>query len=52
MDSSDLSTLIGRLEREADAHPQLYRGKVAVAAALGYLVPRAGRAGVSLCCFY
>jgi hypothetical protein len=39
MDSSDLSTLIGRLEREADAHPQLYRGKVAVAAALGYLAP-------------
>ena len=39
MDSSDLSTLIGRLEREADAHPQLYRGKVAIAAALGYLAP-------------
>jgi hypothetical protein len=39
MDSSDLSTLIGRLEREADAHPQLYLGKVAVAAALGYLAP-------------
>jgi hypothetical protein len=39
MDSSDFSTLIGRLEREADAHPQLYLGKVAVAAALGYLIP-------------
>lgn len=39
MDSSDLSTLIGRLEREADAHPQLYLGKVAIAAALGYLAP-------------
>jgi hypothetical protein len=39
MDSSDLSTLIGRLEREADTHPQWYRGKVAVAAALGYLAP-------------
>lgn len=39
MDSSDFSTLIGRLEREADAHPQLYLGKVAVAAALGYLAP-------------
>ena len=39
MDSSDLSTLIGRLEREADTHPHLYRGKVAVAAALGYLAP-------------
>ncbi len=39
MDSSDFSTLIGRLEREADAHPQIYLGKVAVAAALGYLVP-------------
>ena len=39
MDSSDFSTLIGRLEREADTHPQLYHGKVAVAAALGYLIP-------------
>jgi hypothetical protein len=39
MDSSDFSTLIGRLEREADTHPQLYLGKVAVAAALGYLLP-------------
>ena len=39
MDSSELSTLIGRLEREADAHPQLYLGKVAIAAALGYLAP-------------
>ena len=39
MDSSDFSTLIGRLEREADAHPQIYLGKVAVAAALGYLLP-------------
>lgn len=39
MDSSDFSTLIGRLEREADSHPQLYLGKVAIAAALGYLVP-------------
>ena len=39
MDSSELSTLIGRLEREADAHPRLYLGKVAVAAALGYRVP-------------
>lgn len=39
MDSSDFSTLIGRLEREADTHPQVYRGKVAIAAALGYLIP-------------
>jgi hypothetical protein len=39
MNSSDFSALIGRLEREADVHPQLYVGKVAVAAALGYLVP-------------
>ncbi len=39
MDSSDFSTLIGRLEREADTHPQIYLGKVAVAAALGYLIP-------------
>jgi hypothetical protein len=39
MDSSDFSTLIGRLEREADTHPQLYLGKVAIAAALGFLIP-------------
>jgi hypothetical protein len=51
MDSSELSTLIGRLEREADAHPQLYRGKVAVAAALGYLAP-ALVALELLFCFY
>jgi hypothetical protein len=51
MDSSDLSTLIGRLEREADAHPQLYRGKVAVAAALGYLAPALVALEI-LWCFY
>ena len=51
MDSSDLSTLIGRLEREADAHPQLYRGKVAVAAALGYLAPGLVALEI-LYCFY
>jgi hypothetical protein len=39
MVSSDFSTLIGRLEREADTHPQIYRGKVAIAAAIGYLIP-------------
>jgi hypothetical protein len=39
LDSSDFSTLIGRLEREADRRPQLYVTKVAAAAALGYLVP-------------
>jgi hypothetical protein len=51
MDSSDLSTLIGRLEREADTHPQLYRGKVAVAAALGYLAPALVALEI-LFCFY
>jgi hypothetical protein len=51
MDSSELSTLIGRLEREADAHPQLYRGKVAVAAALGYLAPALVALEI-LFCFY
>ncbi|HEY7638178.1 MAG TPA: M48 family metallopeptidase [Steroidobacteraceae bacterium] len=51
MDSSDLSTLIGRLEREADTHPQLYLGKVAIAAALGYLAP-ALVALELLACFY
>ena len=52
MDSSDFSTLIGRLEREADTHPQLYGGKVAVAAALGYLVPALIVLGILLCCFW
>ena len=51
MDSSDFSTLIGRLEREADAHPQLYLGKVAVAAALGFLVPGLVVLGILACCF-
>jgi len=51
MDSSDFSTLIGRLEREADTHPQLYLGKVAVAAALGFLAPGLVALEI-LFCFY
>lgn len=51
MDSSDLSTLIGRLEREADTHPQLYLGKVAVAAALGYLAPALVVLTILVCCY-
>jgi hypothetical protein len=51
MDSSDFSTLIGRLEREADAHPQLYVGKVAVAAALGYLIAALIATVILACCF-
>ena len=51
MDSSDFSTLIGRLEREADAHPQLYLGKVAIAAALGYLFPALIALVILTCCF-
>jgi hypothetical protein len=51
MDSSDLSTLIGRLEREADTHPQLYLGKVAVAAALGYLAPALVALEILLCLY-
>ena len=37
MDSTDFSVLVGRLERESDRAPQLYLGKVAVVAALGYV---------------
>ena len=48
---SQYSALVGRLEREADAHPQLYLGKVAVAAALGYLVPGLIALGILTCCF-
>lgn len=51
MDSSDFSTLIGRLEREADTHPLLYLGKVAVAAALGFLVPALVVLEILACCF-
>src|SRR5918994_3603504 len=51
MDSSQYSALVGRLEREADAHPQLYLGKVAVAAALGYLVPGLIALVILACCF-
>ena len=51
MDSSQYSALVGRLEREADTHPQLYLGKVAVAAALGYLVPGLLALGILACCF-
>jgi hypothetical protein len=51
MDSSDFSTLIGRLEREADAHPRLYLGKVAIAAALGYLIPALIVLAILTCCF-
>ena len=52
MDSSDFSTLIGRLEREADRHPRLYLGKVAVAAALGFLVPALFALLILACCFW
>jgi hypothetical protein len=51
MDSSQYSALVGRLEREADAHPQLYLGKVVVAAALGYLIPGLIALGILACCF-
>ena len=51
MDSSDFSTLIGRLEREADTRPQLYLGKVAVAAALGYLAPALVVLAILFCCY-
>jgi hypothetical protein len=51
MDSSDFSALIGRLEREADTHPQLYLGKVAVAAALGYLAPALVALEILFCVF-
>jgi hypothetical protein len=51
MDSSQFSALVGRLEREADARPQLYLGKVAVAAALGYLVPGLIALVILACCF-
>jgi len=51
MHSSDFSTLIGRLEREADEHPRLYLGKLAVAAALGYLIPGLIALAILACCF-
>src|SRR5687768_16741645 len=51
MDSSQYSALVGRLESEADTHPQVYLGKVAVAAALGYLVPGLLALGILACCF-
>jgi hypothetical protein len=51
MHSSDFSTLIGKLEREADEHPRLHRGKVAVAAALGYLIPGLIALAILACCF-
>jgi hypothetical protein len=50
MHASDFSTLIGRLEREADAHPHLYLGKVAVAAALGFLIPGLIALTILACC--
>ncbi len=51
MNSSDFSTLIGRLEREADRHPHLYFGKVAIAAALGFLIPGSIALGILACCY-
>jgi len=41
LDSSDFSTLIGRLEREAQELPRLHAAKVAAVAALGYAPPAA-----------
>jgi hypothetical protein len=37
MDSTDLSNLVGRLERQSDHAPRIYAAKVAVVAALGYV---------------
>jgi hypothetical protein len=37
MDSTELSNLIGRLERQSDRAPQVYLTRVALVAALGYL---------------
>ncbi len=51
MDSSQYSALVGRLEREADAHPALYLAKVAIAAALGYLIPGLIALVILACCF-
>ncbi|HET9446215.1 MAG TPA: hypothetical protein VFO35_08160, partial [Steroidobacteraceae bacterium] len=51
MDSSQYSALVGRLEREADTHPHLYLGKVALAAALGYLAPGLIALVILACCF-
>lgn len=51
MDTSNFSSLIGRLEREADTRPQLYLAKVAAAAALGYALA-ALVAGVILAVIY
>ena len=36
MDTTDLSNLVGRLERQSDHAPRIYVAKVAVVAALGY----------------
>jgi Zn-dependent protease with chaperone function len=51
LDSSDLSILIGRLERQADERPQLYLVKVAGAAALGYAGVALVAIGVLSACF-
>jgi len=51
MHSSDFSTLIGKLEREADEYPRLHLGKVVVAAALGYLIPALIALAILACCF-
>ena len=51
MHSSDFSTLIGKLEREADEYPRLHLGKVVVAAALGFLIPALIALAILACCF-
>lgn len=52
MDTSDFSSLIGRLEREADARPQLYLAKVAIAAALGYALPALAAIVILVVCYF
>lgn len=51
MDSTDISILVGRLERQSDDAPQIYNVKVALVAALGY-VPLALATLLILVCGY
>jgi hypothetical protein len=52
LDTSNFSSLIGRLEREADTRPQLYMAKVAIAVALGYALPALMAAVILMVCYF
>lgn len=52
MDSTDLSILVGRLERQSDDAPAIYSVKVAMVAALGYAPVAVVTVAILVSCYF